>query len=64
MYIYVIHFKYTMQFITCISANTGTTNVRSNLRPLLRSYGVKMESEKDIKLAEEMYTVSKIILYS
>ena len=52
-----------MQFITCISANTGTTNVRSNLRPLLRSYGIKIESEKDIKLAEEMYTVSKIILY-
>jgi hypothetical protein len=40
------------------SANTGTANIRNNLRPLLKKYNVTMESEKEIKSMEDLYTVS------
>ncbi|XP_063678904.1 uncharacterized protein LOC134814667 [Bolinopsis microptera] len=39
-------------------SNTGTANVRNNLRPLLKKYDIKMESEKEIKSMEELYTVN------
>ena len=35
------------------------TNVRSNLRTLLKKHGIKMETEKEIKLTGVMYTVSE-----
>ena len=44
--------------LTQFLANTGTANVRNNLRPLLKKYDIKMESEKEIKSMEELYTVS------